>query len=164
MLAGYTIRSIEYLLCSTSIQCWVQMRNIGHCLHLANIKDIIVARPHSLLPHVIADVLGEPADVMAQVQGALACIWIVCTASTAFQVNCSETVAGLLTKVISLTVVRVGEYSNRRADKVLLMSNGIARPWKECQANFFIERCLSIELSPLNNFYFCRSSVTLKSI
>lgn len=111
------------------------MRNISHCLHLANIKDIIVAWPNSLLPHVIADELVESADVIVQVQGALACRRIVCTASSAVQVNCPQTIPRLLTEVISLTIVWIGEYSDRRADEVLLMSNGIARSWREWQAN-----------------------------
>lgn len=106
------------------------MRCISLRLRLANVKDVVVSWPDGLLAQVIALVLRFPTHIIVQCQRTLASAGIERVGASTLVVDGAQTISRLLTKVISLAVVRVGEDAHRGADKVYSMTDFIAGTWK----------------------------------
>lgn len=128
--ASHTVRPVEDLVRCTPVQGRIQVRRVAGHLQLADVEDVVVARPCRLLAHVIAAILIDRADGVAQLQRALARLRIVGTAAPAFDVYRSETVAALLAEMVFLAVVRIRKDAHRRTNKVLLVANAVARSCK----------------------------------
>lgn len=121
------IGAIENLLRGTTIEGWIEDCDIIHHLRLTYVEYVAVARPLCLIADMIALILVHSADIVVQIQRTLTGGRIKCIAAAALNVYRTQAVAALLTEVILLAVVRIRKHSNRRADKVLLMTDTVAR-------------------------------------